>query len=637
MKNLTQTLLFSLILSVVLFYGFAPESNTSTISLPGAGYIYQDLENPVFPPAGWSLASSSGFNWVRTVICSGYGTGLATAKIDFFDIESGSLDLITANLISSVSGDSLIFDHAYATYQTEVDQLVIYTSSNNGTTWNNLVTLAGGASGPLATASPTSSSFVPTSTQWATKRYALPVGTNKIKFNCISGYGNNLYIDNIRIGTQNSIDVGANCVSIPKLAISQGSVTPKAYVRNYGNTSQSFNVTYTINPGGYTNTQSVSNLAPGQTQLITFSNYSFTANGTYTLKAYTTLASDQNNNNDTIYSSVIVTPAPRNVVFEYCTGTWCQWCPCGKEQALMLQTNFPNSVILAYHGSGSDPYINFNGNGILSSLGLSSYPSGIMDRHGIIGWGSFFSGGEDRYMSSPAAPVNIVINNKSYNTGTRVLTVDLSATALTDLTGSYYINYVITEDNLVYTQTGNGTCTGGSNYVHYWVVRNMVNGATGEALNTGGTWTNGQTLTKNFNTTLDAAWIPANCKLQVFVYKSLTPLNTAEIQQGIKTTVIPTTVRNETGVLPSKYELSQNYPNPFNPVTNIKFAVPKSGNVSLKVYDITGKLIEVYLDGFVNAGYYNAEVDGTKLASGVYFYRLTAEGFTDVKRMILVK
>lgn len=637
MNSRIFSLFLTLAFSTILFFGFITNANSQSLLMPGVGYINQDFENPVFPPAGWTLQNTSGYNWVRTVVCSGYGSGLASAKIDFMDIASGTLDIITPTLPVSIAGDSLIFDHAYATFASEVDQLVIYTSSNNGSTWNMLITLAGGASGPLATASPTQNVFVPSSSQWATKRYALPVGTNKIKFNCISAYGNNLYMDNIRIGTPNSIDVGANSITVPKLAIVQGSAIPKAYVKNFGSTTQSFSVTYTINPGGYTNTQSVSNLAAGQSQFITFSSYSFTANGTYTLKAYTSLATDQNKNNDTIYSSVIVTPAPRNVVLEYCTGTWCQWCPCGKEQALLLQQNYPNSIVLAYHGSGSDPWIGFNGNGILGSLGLSSYPSGIMDRHGIIAWGSFFSDGESRYMTSPAAPVNIVITNQSYNSGTRLLSVNLSATALETLTGNYFVNYVITEDNMVYTQTGNGTCVGGSNYVHYWVVRNMVNSATGEAVNTGGTWTSGQTITKSFSTTLDASWIPANCKLQIFVYKSTSPLNTAEIQQGIKTSIITTGISNGSSVLPSKYELQQNYPNPFNPVTNVKFAIPKSGNVSLKIYDLTGKLVQVYLDGYVNAGYYNAEIDGTSLSSGVYFYKLETDTYTETKKMLLVK
>ena len=51
--------------------------------------------------------------------------------------------------------------------------------------------------------------------------------------------------------------------------------------------------------------------------------------------------------------------------------------------------------------------------------------------------------------------------------------------------------------------------------------------------------------------------------------------------------------------IPVKFELAQNYPNPFNPVTNIKFAIPKEGYASLKIYDITGKLVATYLEGTV--------------------------------------
>lgn len=89
--------------------------------------------------------------------------------------------------------------------------------------------------------------------------------------------------------------------------------------------------------------------------------------------------------------------------------------------------------------------------------------------------------------------------------------------------------------------------------------------------------------------------------------------------------------------IPKSYELSQNYPNPFNPVTNIKFALPKNSNVKLSVYDINGREIAVILNETKQAGIYTFTFDASKLASGVYFYRLTANDFSDVKRMILVK
>ncbi|MCC6865314.1 MAG: agmatine deiminase family protein [Ignavibacteria bacterium] len=89
--------------------------------------------------------------------------------------------------------------------------------------------------------------------------------------------------------------------------------------------------------------------------------------------------------------------------------------------------------------------------------------------------------------------------------------------------------------------------------------------------------------------------------------------------------------------LPEKFMLHQNYPNPFNPVTKIKFEIAKSTFVKLIIYDITGKEVLRVTDAFMNAGIYSYEFNAAKLSSGIYFYRLTAGSFSDVKKMILVK
>lgn len=89
--------------------------------------------------------------------------------------------------------------------------------------------------------------------------------------------------------------------------------------------------------------------------------------------------------------------------------------------------------------------------------------------------------------------------------------------------------------------------------------------------------------------------------------------------------------------VPEKYSLNQNYPNPFNPVTNINFALPKSGMVSLKVYDALGHEISTVLNEYKNAGNYNVIFSGYELSSGVFYYKLEAGDFSAVKKMILVK
>jgi PKD repeat protein len=92
-----------------------------------------------------------------------------------------------------------------------------------------------------------------------------------------------------------------------------------------------------------------------------------------------------------------------------------------------------------------------------------------------------------------------------------------------------------------------------------------------------------------------------------------------------------------TGIVPLTYELSQNYPNPFNPVTTIKYQMPKDGIVKISVYDVLGKEVKTLVNSFRQAGAYKVKLDAADLASGVYFYRMTAGRFADLKKLIVLK
>jgi hypothetical protein len=85
------------------------------------------------------------------------------------------------------------------------------------------------------------------------------------------------------------------------------------------------------------------------------------------------------------------------------------------------------------------------------------------------------------------------------------------------------------------------------------------------------------------------------------------------------------------------YELSNNYPNPFNPTTKIRYQLPRASNVSLKLFDILGREVATLVDEKQNQGTYIVEMNAAHFASGVYFYRLQADGFISVKKMMLVK
>lgn len=85
------------------------------------------------------------------------------------------------------------------------------------------------------------------------------------------------------------------------------------------------------------------------------------------------------------------------------------------------------------------------------------------------------------------------------------------------------------------------------------------------------------------------------------------------------------------------YNLNQNYPNPFNPTTNINFSIPEKTFVSLTIYNSLGQKIEQLISGFYNSGKYSVEFNASKLSSGTYYYRLTTDSFTDIKKAILLK
>ncbi|MHB8579958.1 MAG: T9SS type A sorting domain-containing protein [Ignavibacteriaceae bacterium] len=98
-----------------------------------------------------------------------------------------------------------------------------------------------------------------------------------------------------------------------------------------------------------------------------------------------------------------------------------------------------------------------------------------------------------------------------------------------------------------------------------------------------------------------------------------------------------TGIKEQTSGIPVSYELSQNYPNPFNPTTNIDFSIPTSGYVSLKVYNILGQEVATIFQGFQKAGSYKANFDASKLASGVYLYRLEVGNMSMTKKLVLMK
>jgi photosystem II stability/assembly factor-like uncharacterized protein len=96
-------------------------------------------------------------------------------------------------------------------------------------------------------------------------------------------------------------------------------------------------------------------------------------------------------------------------------------------------------------------------------------------------------------------------------------------------------------------------------------------------------------------------------------------------------------INTNNGNVPSEFSLEQNYPNPFNPTTTIHYTLPKASNVTLKVFDMLGNEVALVVNEFKPAGRYSALYSAENLSSGVYFYTMEAGGFTDTKKMMLIK
>ncbi|MEO8513539.1 MAG: T9SS type A sorting domain-containing protein [Ignavibacteria bacterium] len=94
---------------------------------------------------------------------------------------------------------------------------------------------------------------------------------------------------------------------------------------------------------------------------------------------------------------------------------------------------------------------------------------------------------------------------------------------------------------------------------------------------------------------------------------------------------------NNNNNIPSKFSLSQNYPNPFNPVTNINYTIAQNTFVKITVFDVLGREVRTPVNEFKQAGSYEINFNAEDLGTGIYYYRINAGGYTDTKKMILIK
>lgn len=138
---------------------------------------------------------------------------------------------------------------------------------------------------------------------------------------------------------------------------------------------------------------------------------------------------------------------------------------------------------------------------------------------------------------------------------------------------------------------------------------------------------------------VDAPWIQANHSYEFLLYADsvCTDDDPGILLDTITVTALITSVEQRNGEVPQKYMIGQNYPNPFNPTTTIEFDLPRTENVTLKVYNVIGEEIETLVSTKLHVGSYKMIFNGNRLNSGVYIYRFRAGSFVQSRKMLLIR
>lgn len=175
---------------------------------------------------------------------------------------------------------------------------------------------------------------------------------------------------------------------------------------------------------------------------------------------------------------------------------------------------------------------------------------------------------------------------------------------------NYYLSKIEMVDSLT------GYCLGSLNSGSWGIILKTING--------GINW-NIQ-YTQSINTFTSISFVNSLCGNAVGSEGLILRTNTGGIV---------THINNQETI--TDFNLAQNYPNPFNPRTNIKYQVPKSTFITIKIYDILGNELETLVNENHLSGMYNVDWNAEKYSSGIYFYKFSANDFTETKRMVLIK
>ncbi len=474
---------------------------------------------------------------------------------------------------------------------------------------------------------------------------------------------------------QPAVDARLTNVHMPHGVPAGTDFTLSGSVENNGSaTITSFDYSYSVD-GGSVVTQNVSaiSIPTGGAYTVTHGTPVLIASaGNHTIRAWLSNVNGGPNVecNDSLWALMAGTTGvsgTKRPLMEEFTGAWCQFCPDGKYLLDSLEAIYPEMVVASIHAGGGANYLMEIPSGVeIASAHCPFYPAGSIDRNHYDGeanvgftrslWHTRMA---DAFLAP--APVDLSVST-TYEQATGLLDVRVTGNFVDYAAGDLRMNIYITEDSVVgpnsiaynqvnyYNTVPGHPYYGAGNpivgYVHRNVLRLVPSGTWGEAGVLDESVAPGDSFDVSYDDIpINASWDADQVHVIAFVsYHDPDPmkrqvLNANKLRMYDGTVILGV---GNGGSQPVAFGLLGNFPNPFNPSTVISYRLAVNSKATLKVYNLLGQEVKTLLNASQTAGIHQVTWDGKddagrEVASGVYLYRLEANGRAMSRKMLLMK
>ncbi|MBU0488056.1 MAG: Omp28-related outer membrane protein [Bacteroidetes bacterium] len=644
---------------------FSPESVVQAEKTDRAFVLNEGFESLTFPPTGWTKQSPDlGSGWERAVVgttpISGWtggtisspvpGTGVAFCTYTTGGASANDQWLISPQFTPQ-TGDSLSFwiIRDFAAYMDQCDVLLSTTTNSTSSFTVTLEAIVFAASG---------------SDVWIRKAYSMNAYAGQPIYIAFREHvadnvndGAAISIDNVRVGTPPPLDANLSALTMSPYVTAGNQNVTGTIINDGSDAISAIDLNYTINSGSVV-TANLTGLSIASGAAYNFTHTtpaSMASVGTYNVKVWISAVNgsqDALQTNDTLSTTVSVLSSipAKYVLIEEATGAWCGYCPDGAVKLLAILAAQSNAIGSAVHdGDG----MSFTDGDAINSAFIGGYPSGLVDRYKFSGEsaveldrGSWAAKVTERL--NMVVPVGVTATH-TYNSTTRQLVVDLTATFTGNVTGDYRVNCFITEDSVSgtgadYDQANYYNATAGHpmqglgnpiiGFQHRHVLRYCVGGPWGTASVIPASVTDGQTFTKQYTYTLPAGWKADDCSFIVAVQKYGTTTSDRAVMNAREYEIdVPVGIAS----INSMENSFKFIPETGSGIAILSMSVANTNPVSVRILDITGRVVYTETFGNLAAGNHVKALPISNLNNNVYFVQVSFGQEVKSKKTAIVR